>query len=112
MGVLWFSAFWQSRVCHGVCAVCHYVGAKWLLWVVCVCVYVGWVLLAVQVWKCVGGERCVDLETQKEGKKSTPKGREAEVTSTVKRHLKKEVRVPPSPRSVFVKYKEGQFLVF
>ena len=41
---------------------------------------VGWVLLAVQVWKC---ERCVDLETQKEGKKSTSKGREAEVTSTV-----------------------------
>ena len=40
--------------------------------------YVGWVLLVVQ-----GGERCVDLETQKEGKKSTPKGREAEVTSTV-----------------------------
>ena len=63
---------------------CHYVGAKWLSWVVCVCVYVGWVLLAVQVWKCVGGERCVDLETQKEGKKSTPKGREAEVTSTVR----------------------------
>ena len=62
---------------------CHYVGAKWLSWVVCVCVYVGWVLLAVQVWKCVGGERCVDLETQEEGKKSTPKGREAEVTSTV-----------------------------
>ena len=27
--------------------------------------------------------RWVDLETQKEGKKSTPKGREAEVTSTV-----------------------------
>ena len=53
--------------------------AKWLSWVVCV-----WVLLAVQVWKCVGGERCVDLETQKEGKKSTPKGREAEVTSTVR----------------------------
>ena len=52
--------------------------------VVCVCVYVGWVLLAVQVWKCAGGERCVDLETQKEGKKSTPKGREAEVTSTVR----------------------------
>ena len=45
---------------------------------------VGWVLLAVQVWKCAGGERCVDLETQKEGKKSTPKGREAEVTSTVR----------------------------
>ena len=37
-----------------------------------------------QVWKCAGGERCVDLETQKEGKKSTPKGREAEVTSTVR----------------------------
>ena len=67
-------------MCHGVC---HYVGAKWLWWVVCVCVCVGWVLLAVQVWKCAGGERCVDLETQKEGKKSTPKGREAEVTSTV-----------------------------
>ena len=63
---------------------CHYVGAKWLWWVVCVCVYVGWVLLAVQVWKCVGGKRCVDLETQKEGKKLTPKGREAEVTSTVR----------------------------
>ena len=46
--------------------------------------YVGWVLLVVQVWKCAGGERCVDLETQKEGKKSTPKGREAEVTSTVR----------------------------
>ena len=45
---------------------------------------VGWVLLAVQVWKCAGGKRCVDLETQKEGKKSTPKGREAEVTSTVR----------------------------
>ena len=42
-----------------------------------------WVLLAVQVWKCAGGERCVDLETQKEGKKSAPKGRKAEVTSTV-----------------------------
>ena len=41
------------------------------------------VLLAVQVWKCAGGEGCVDLGTQKEGKKSTPKGREAEVTSTV-----------------------------
>ena len=31
-----------------------------------------------------GCERCVDLEIQKEGKKSTPKGREAEVTSTVR----------------------------
>ena len=30
------------------------------------------------------GERSVDLETQKEGKESTPKGREAEVTSTVR----------------------------
>ena len=49
------------------CGVCHYVGAKWLWWVVCFCVYVGWVLLAVQVWKCAGGERCVDLETQKRG---------------------------------------------
>ena len=36
------------------------------------------------MWKCAGGERCVDLEIQKEGKKSTPKGREAEVTSTVR----------------------------
>ena len=55
-------AFWQ---CVMKCGVCHYVGAKWLWWVVCVCVFVGWVLLAVQVWKCVGGKRCVDLETQK-----------------------------------------------
>ena len=65
-------------MCVMECGVCHYVGAKWLWWVVCVCVHVGWVLLVVQ-----GGERCVDLETQKEGKKSTPKGRKAEVTSTV-----------------------------
>ena len=46
-----------------------------------------WVLLAVQVWKCAGGERCVDLETQKEDKKSAPKGRKAEVTSTVQERL-------------------------
>ena len=50
----------------------------------CAFACLGWVLLAVQVWKCAGGERCVDLETQKEGKESTPKGREAEVTSTVR----------------------------
>ena len=49
-----------------------------------VCVYVGWVLLAVQVWKCAGGERCVDLETQKEGKEINSKSREAEVTSAVR----------------------------
>ena len=74
-----FDVLAESRVRHGV-------------WCVSLCgckvalvggVYVGWVLLAVQVWKWAGGERCVDLETQKEGKKSTPKGREAEVTSTV-----------------------------
>ena len=28
---------------------------------------------AVQVWKCAGGERCVDLETQKEGKEINSK---------------------------------------
>ena len=39
---------------------------------------------------CAGGKRYVDLETQKEGKKSTPKGREAEVTSTVKHYRKKK----------------------
>ena len=77
---------------------CYYVGAKWLWWVVCVCVYVGWVLLAVQVWKCVGGKRCVDLETQKEGKKSTPKGREAEVTSTVGRSCRSRNQVETSRR--------------
>ena len=65
-GCVVVSAFWQ---CVMECGVCHYVGAKWLWRVVCVCVYVGWVLLAVQVWKCVGGKRCVDLETQKEDSK-------------------------------------------
>ena len=34
--------------------------------------------------ECAGGERCVDFQTQKEGKNSIPKGREAEVTSTVR----------------------------
>ena len=44
---------------------------------------VGWVLLAVQVWKCAGGgERCVDLKTQKRARNQLQK-REAEVTSTV-----------------------------
>ena len=81
------SAFWQRVVCVMKSGVCHCVGAKWFSWVVRVCVSVGWVLLAVQVWKCAGGERCVDLETQKEGKKSIPKGREAEVTSTVSKPL-------------------------
>ena len=63
---------------------CHYVGAKWL--------FVGGVRLCVcrmgsagcssgSVWVV----RCVDLETQKEGKKSTPKGREAKVTFTVQK---------------------------
>ena len=56
-----FGVLAESRVCHGV-------------WCVSLCgckvalvggVYVGWVLLAVQVWNCAGGERCVDLETQK-----------------------------------------------
>ena len=78
---------------------CHYVGAKWLWWVVCVCVYFSWVLLAVQVWKCVGGKRCVDLETQKEGKKSTPKGREAEVTSPVDSLIILISEVPDSARA-------------
>ena len=64
---------WVKGMCVMECGVCHYVGAKWLWWAVCVCVYVGWVLLAVQVWKCAGGERCVDLETQKEGKEINSK---------------------------------------
>ena len=51
-------------------------------WYAFACMSAGFCLVA-QVWKCAGGERCVDLETQKEGKKLTPKGREAEVTSTV-----------------------------
>ena len=59
--------------CVSWSVVCYYVGANGF----------SWVLLAVQVWKCAGGKRCVDLETQKDGKKLTPKGREAKVTSTV-----------------------------
>ena len=56
---------WVQSGFGGWCAFCVSAGFCWL----------------VQVWKCAVGERCVDLETQKEGKKSTPKGREAEVTS-------------------------------
>ena len=53
-------------------------------WYAFACMSAGFCLVA-QVWKCAGGERCVDLETQKEGKKLTPKGREAEVTSQCKK---------------------------
>ena len=65
-----FDVLWVRKSCVswsvGVCLFCGCKVAS------CVCVCVGWVLLAVQVWKS-GGERCVDLERQKEGKKSTPK---------------------------------------
>ena len=67
------------------CGVCHYVGANWLWWVVCVCVYVGWVLLAVQC----GSVRVVKgvwiLETQKRGPEINPKwwGSRSDLHSTL-----------------------------
>ena len=69
-------------VCVCVC-VFIYVGAKWLGgWCVFACMSAGFCWL----FKC-GSVRVVKgvwiLETQKKGKKSIPKGREAEVTSTV-----------------------------
>ena len=59
---------------------CYFVGAKWLRVFACMSAGFCWLFK----WKYAGGERCVDLERQKEGKKSTPKSREAEVTSTVR----------------------------
>ena len=98
-------SFNLASVC--VCLPCFFFNCEWVCcgfgvltvsWsVVCVIMWVqsgfGWCAFAcmsarlgsagcssVEVCGC---ERCVDLEIQKEGKKSTPKGREAEVTSTV-----------------------------
>ena len=69
----------ESRVCHGVSSL--YVGANSGCCAFA-CVSAGFCWL----FKC-GSVRVVKgvwiLETQKEGKKSIPKGREAEVTSTV-----------------------------
>ena len=70
-GVLWFRRFvGQKVVCVMECGCVSFCGCKVAL---CVCVYVGWVLLAVQVWKYAGGERCVDLERQKRGQEINPK---------------------------------------
>ena len=70
----------ESRVCHGVSSL--YVGANSGCCAFA-CVSAGFCWL----FKC-GSVRVVKgvwiLETQKEGKKSIPKGREAEVTSTVR----------------------------
>ena len=74
----------QRVVCVMECGcVFIYVGAKWLGgWCVFACMSAGFCWL----FKC-GSVRVVKgvwiLETQKKGKKSIPKGREAEVTSTV-----------------------------
>ena len=64
--MLWFRRFGRE-LCVSWSVVCV------IMWVVCVGVSVGWVLLAVQVWKCAGGERCVDLETQKRARNQLQK---------------------------------------
>ena len=83
MGVLWF---------FGVLAKLY---VLWSVWCVSLCgckvAFCGWCAFVCMsdgfcwLFKCgsVWVVRCVDLETQKEGKKSTPKGREAKVTFTV-----------------------------
>ena len=71
-GVL-FSAFVGQRVvCVIECGCVFIMGAKWLSgWCVFALCRLG--SLAVQVWKCAGGERCVDFGDTKRGQEINSK---------------------------------------